>query len=119
MGLQKKKRIPEEEPKPILNKKLNPKKRPSDSLLLYLEYSTWINQKRNELANLLENEKIDIIFLTETDSKEIKKCEDYKIQGFDTVLPLYDVTNPLIRIIGLIKSNITDQISIKTNLMSK
>ena len=74
--------------------------------------------KELELTHMLDDEKLDIIFLTETDTKAISKPEDYKIPGYDTVLPLNDGKNPVTRILGLVKSNIANQITLRTELMS-
>ena len=35
------------------------------------------------------------------DTRALMKIEDFKIQGFETVFPLIEESNPLIRIIGL------------------
>ena len=36
-----------------------------------------------ELRNILKTEHIDIMFLTETDTKQITVPKDYQIEGYD------------------------------------
>ena len=44
--------------------------------------------REGELKNLLNSEKIDIIFITETDTKNINSAEDFQIDGYKTIMPL-------------------------------
>ena len=84
--------------------------------------ATW-NIKRGlvkrelEIKELLNKEKINILFLTETD---IILCntEDYKIEGFTTIFQKRESENEKIRIVALIKEDVESQISVKESLMS-
>ena len=40
------------------------------------------------MTEMINKEEINIMFLVETDTNAINKEEDYKIEGFKTVLPL-------------------------------
>ena len=72
-------------PKPKLTKtiKKNTPKQSSNTI----RCCTWniqhgLIKKELELTNLLESEKIDVIFLTETNTRAISKPEDYQIKGY-------------------------------------
>ena len=43
--------------------------------------------KEIELRDILNEEDLDILFLNETDTKQISKITDYQIDGYETVLP--------------------------------
>jgi hypothetical protein len=45
-----------------------------------------LGKRELEIRNLLKTEKIDILFLNETDSVNIHKESDYNIEGFSTIL---------------------------------
>ena len=72
-----------------------------------LKCITW-NLKRGlvtremELKLLLENEEIDIAFITETDTKELKKESDYLISGYKTIFPNRENVSSKIRILEFI-----------------
>ena len=88
-----------------------------------LNCATWnirrgLLTREKELVNLLATENIDLIFITETDTKNIKKEEDYTIQGYKTILPLFNSENQKIRIIGLVKTEISTQFKFRQDLMS-
>ena len=55
--------------------------------------------------NLLVQEKVDIAFLTETDTRALKTKKDFKIEGYSTVFQNRENDSELLRIICLIKSN--------------
>ena len=71
-----------------------------------------------ELKLLLSSEKIDIIFLTETDTRTVPTAMDYQIEGYTTILPKMSENNNLIRILCLIKNELMDQINVVEALMS-
>jgi hypothetical protein len=54
--------------------------------------STW-NIRRGlivreiELKNMLNDEKIDIMFVTETDTKTLENEKSYQVEGYNTVFP--------------------------------
>ena len=70
-----------------------------------------------ELKQLLQNEKIDIMFLTETDTHSLSSKTDYQIEGYETILPKMD-NNNLVRILCLVKNDRINQISTVESLMS-
>ena len=59
---------------------------------------------------MLNSEKIDIFFITETDTKNINSAEDYQIDGYKTIMPL---------ILCLIKNAISNKFKVRLDLMSK
>ena len=56
-----------------------------------------------ELKNILKTEKVNIMFLVETDTKMLNGKEDYKIEGYETILQKTDQKTEKIRIIGLVE----------------
>ena len=72
-----------------------------------------------EIKNLLVEEKIDIMFLTETDSFAINKESDYLIKGYQTILPKTSGHNSKIRIITLIKNEMMNKVKVRRDLMSE
>ena len=71
-----------------------------------------------EIRNLLKTEKIDILFLNETDSVNIHKESDYNIEGFSTILQKRDNENSKVRLICLINKKIMNSSEIRLDLMS-
>jgi len=53
-----------------------------------------------ELKNMLNSEKLDIMFLVETDTKMIKGKDNYKIDGYETIIQKTDTNTEKIRIIA-------------------
>ena len=74
--------------------------------------------REKEISNLLLSEDIDLIFLTETDNKNIQKEDNYVIQGYKTILPLFNKSKPKIRIMALVRNEIANQVKIRSDLMS-
>ena len=72
-----------------------------------------------ELKKILKDEKIDVMFLTETDTKAIFAPSDYQIEGFFTVLPLSRDPNKYTRMIGLVKNDLKDTAKILTAIMNE
>ena len=68
---------------------------------------TW-NTKRGllkrelEITSLLNTEKIDVSFLTETDVV-LEKIEEYKIKGYSTFFHKRETNNEKVRIVALVK----------------
>ena len=71
------------------------------------------------MKHILKTEDIDIMFITETDTKYIEKESDYKIEGYKTVLPLVNGNNALIRIICLLIDEVCNKVKIRQDLMNK
>ena len=73
------------------------------SILLFVIVKGLITREL-ELKQLLQNEKIDIMFLTETDTHSLSSKTDYQIEGYETILPKMD-NNNLVRILCLVKND--------------
>ena len=65
----------------------------------------------------MKNEEIDIIFLTETDTRAIKSTMDYQIEGYSTILPVKSDNNDLIRIVCLLKNELKNVLTPNLELM--
>ena len=68
-----------------------------------LKCGTWnirrgLLTREAELKNLLIQENLDILFLTETDSKNLVNDESYVIQGYKTILPLISLESDTVRL---------------------
>ena len=89
-----------------------------------LKCSTWnirrgLLTREAELRNLLILENIDVIFLTETDTRNLSNEDSYVIQGYKTILPLFKPEDNLVRIVCLIKESLMPHIKIRHDLMSE
>ena len=87
-----------------------------------LKVCTWnvrrgIIKRELEIKELLKNEEINILFLTESDII-LGKTDDYKIEGFTTVFQKRESENEKIRVVAFIKEDVESQIIVKENLMS-
>ena len=63
--------------------------------------------RETEIKELLMNEKIDIFFLTETDTKSINCETDYIIRGYQTIFHERKNPNDVLRMICLVKEELT------------
>jgi hypothetical protein len=85
--------------------------------------STW-NIRRGlivreiELKNMLNDEKIDIMFVTETDTKTLENEKSYQVEGYNTIFPQRKNADSKVRIICLAKINLYARIKIRRDLMS-
>ena len=88
-----------------------------------LKCSTW-NIRRGlitrdlELRKLLKNENIDVMFLTETDTKAIPSEDKYQIQGYKTVFQERKSAQSKLRIIWLVKNLLAQKMKVRKDLMS-
>jgi hypothetical protein len=71
-----------------------------------------------ELKDMLNSEKLNIMFLVETDTKLPNGKSDYKIEGYATVLQKTNQVNDKIRIIGLVEEDTFKYTKIREDLMS-
>ena len=71
-----------------------------------------------EIRNLLQKHEINILFLNETDTFNIKKESDYKIEGFTTVLQKRESENEKLRLICLESENLANDMKVRNDLMS-
>ena len=76
-------------------------------------------KREEELKEMLRREKIDIMFLVETDTEMIREEKDYKIEGFRTTLPKRRETENKIRIIGLISEGLGERTKEREDLTSQ
>ena len=75
--------------------------------------------REQDLKVLLKEEDVDIAFITETDTKELRKESDYQISGYSTIFPKRENDCSKIRIIAFVKESIANQVTIRHDLMSK
>ena len=71
-----------------------------------------------ELKDMLNSEKLNIMFLVETDTKLSNGKSDYKIEGYATVLQKTNQSTDKIRIIGLVEEDTLKYTKIREDLMS-
>ena len=74
--------------------------------------------KEQELKEVLRHESMDIMFLTETDTRRLVKEDSYLIEGYKTVLPLKKENDELVRIVCLVKDHLLPFVKIRKDLMS-
>ena len=109
-------------PTPILS---NPKQKANskqDKKVIGLKCATW-NIKRGlvkrevELREMLSKENIDVIFLTETDTKQINCETDFVIKGYKTILQERENPNDNLRIVCLVKEIWHSKMVVREDLM--
>ena len=86
-----------------------------------LNIGTWnvrsgLIRRENEINDILKTNKVDILFLTETDTKN---ATSFNLQGYKTITQLCEREDSVVRIIALVKDNIGANIVERTDLMSK
>ena len=74
-------------------------------------------KREHEIIELLNSQKLNILFLVETDTIVIQEEKDYKIKGYRTFFPLRGKDDLKTRIICLVDENL-DNVSIRTDLMN-
>ena len=74
--------------------------------------------KEIELKDMLIKEDFDIMFLNETDTKQILSNKDYQINGFDTIRPKISATNGLVRLICLVRTSLMEAVKICDEIMT-
>ena len=70
-----------------------------------------------ELKGMLYNENIDIIVLTETDLKNMDRLQPITIENFMTYLPLQEAEDAKIRIMALVRKELTHSLKLREDLM--
>ena len=126
MGLPKEERVTIQPKQPILNSNPNSTKSQHNKNINFtcLKICEWnirkgLVKRETELRLLLQDEKIDIIFLTETDTKAIQSSADYSIAGFKTVFQNRKSPNDNLRIVGLIKNEIVNSVNVLDKIMDE
>ena len=88
-----------------------------------LNIATWnirrgLITRENELVQLLHEEEIDVMFLTETDTSK-QNAEMYHITGYTTSTQCCEDENDTVRIIALVRDAQGLDIKVRYDLMSK
>jgi hypothetical protein len=88
-----------------------PKAQPND-VEQQLKICSWnirrgLIKRELELKNILKSEKVNIMFLVETDLTMLNGKEDYKIEGYETILQKYQRPDGTISSVALKNKEIT------------
>jgi exonuclease III len=88
-----------------------------------LKIGTWnvrrgLIRRENEIKLILQSENIDILYLTETDTKKLN-VDKYNLRGYTTVSQCCEDDNDTVRIIALVKDAQGLDIKVRHDLMSK
>ena len=98
---------------PIIRKVDGHQENVRKSALENLKIGSW-NIKRGlvtkeiELRQILIEEEFYIIFLNETDTKQILSEKDYQIDGYETILPKLSKTSQTVRILVLVENDLLE-----------
>ena len=98
-------------------------KDPNHSRCLQIRVCSWnirrgLIIREQELKNIIKQNKLNIIFLVETDTNAVNKESDFKIEGFKTVVQNKKDDSTPTRIVCLIDERLSAQISIRNDLTS-
>ena len=74
-------------------------------------------KRETEIINLIQDQKLDVLILVETDAKMISNDKDYMIPGFKTWIPIRKDDSDKTRIIMLTKLD-KPKMKIREDLMS-
>ena len=74
--------------------------------------------REQELKSIIQLNKLNIIFLVETDTSAVNSESDYKIEGFRTIIQNKKEQMAPTRIVGLIDETLTNRILIRHDLTS-
>jgi len=75
--------------------------------------------REEELRSLIRTNKLNVIFLVETDTNAVNEESDYQIEGFKTLVQNKKEASDLTRIICLIDNGLADHLVIREDLSSK
>jgi len=100
-----------------------PKVQPND-MEQQLKICSWnirrgLIKRELELKNILNSEKVNIMFLVETDITMLNGKKEYKIEGYETILQKTEQNTEKIRIIGLVKEEMLNISKVRNDLMTK
>ena len=76
-----------------------------------------LTKRENEILEILTSQNIDVLFLTETDTRR-SNAEKFVIKGFNTVIQKVSEENDMVRIIALIRENAGLRIKTRGDLMT-
>ena len=104
------------------NKNKKEKAQPEKQNQKQIKIGTWnvrrgLLRRENEIKLLLQSENIDILYLTETDTKKIN-VTNYKLSGYTTILQCSEGDDDSVRIIALVKDAAGLDIKVRQDLMS-
>ena len=74
--------------------------------------------REQELKSIIQLNKLNIIFLVETDTSAVNSESDYKIEGFRTIIQNKKEQTAPTRIVGLIDETLSNRILIRHDLTS-
>jgi hypothetical protein len=99
-----------------------PKAQPND-VEQQLKICSWnirrgLIKRELELKSILKTEKVNIMFLVETDLTMLNGKEDYKIEGYETILQKTDQNTEKIRIIGLVEEEMRNITKVRNEFPS-
>ena len=75
-------------------------------------------KREEELKDMLKSECIDIVFLMETDNKNLEKESDFQVEGYKTVFHKRKDHTTMLRMMCLISKEVADTCLILDDLMS-
>ena len=74
-------------------------------------------KRENEILEIITSQNIDILFLTETDTKR-SNAEKFVIKGFNTVVQKVSKEDDVVRIVALVRENAGLEFKVRDDLMS-
>ena len=83
-----------------------------------MEHKRGIVKREQKIRAILLNENVDVLFLNETDTLAITTEKDYVIKGYYTILQNRKDAGEKLRLICLIKENLSNIVKIRQDLMS-
>ena len=76
-------------------------------------------KREKEIVNIIQSNKIKIMFLVEVDSSMINEEKDFRIENYATIFQKKEKANDQTRIIGLVHSSITQTTTTREDLMDE
>ena len=75
--------------------------------------------KEKEIVNIIQSNKIKIMFLVEVDSRTLNEEKDFRVENYRTIIQKKEKYNDPTRIIALVHDSISQTIKIREDLMSE
>ena len=76
-------------------------------------------KREKEIVNIIQSNKIKIMFLVEVDSSMINEEKDFRIENYATIFQKKEKANDQTRIIGLVHSSITQTTTTREDLIDE